>query len=323
MTHRGQVFVGTEVFASPKTEPADRLRAEGFEICVNPYGRRLTRQDYASCLEGIEYILAGLEPYDGGVFSAYPKIRVLSRIGIGVDAIDLEAARAHQIAVYNTPEAPSQSVAELTIGLMIGLLRGVVSMDAAFHQGHWRPQLGRELAHGTVGLLGFGRIGGGVAERLQGFGPRVTACDPRWDEAKARRCGVTRVDFHTLLAESDLLSLHLPLDPSTRHLLDGPRLDLMKHGAFLINTSRGGIVDDAALMERLRSGRLGGAALDVFEAEPDPTPYAGVPHLLLSPHAGSHTVEARYRMELGAVNNLLAYVDARDRGVPPPSGPRP
>jgi len=119
------------------------------------------------------------------------------------------------------------------------------------------------------------------------------------------------------------VSLHLPLDPTTRHLLDGPSLDRMKPGAWLINTSRGGIVEDAALVTRLRSGRLGGAALDVFEAEPETAPYAGVPNLLLSPHVGSNTVEACYRMELQAVRNLIAYVEAKERGEPPPPGPLP
>ena len=322
-TARGMVFVGTETFADPLKEPAEPLLSEGFHLRLNPHNRRLTKPDYPRCFEGVGYILAGLEPYDAEVFAAYPHIRVLSRIGIGVNSIDLDAAQEHRVAVYNTPAAPSRSVAELTLGFMICLLRGVVSMHTDFRQGRWNPFLGRELAHCAVGLLGFGRIGGLVAERLQAFGTRTIACDPRWDEAKARRCGVTRVGFEELLATSEILSLHLPLDPSTRHLLDGPRLDLMKPGACLINTSRGGIVDDTALIERLKARRLGGAALDVFEAEPDPSPYADVPNLLLSPHVGSHTVEARHRMELGAVRNLLAYVRAKEDGLPPPPGPLP
>jgi D-3-phosphoglycerate dehydrogenase len=194
-------------------------------------------------------------------------------------------------------------------------------MNEEFQRGRWNPYLGREAAGRTIGLLGFGRIGGMVAERLCAFGSRLLSYDPVWDKAKADRFGVTYVGFEDLLAQSDILSLHLPLEPATRHLINGSRLDLMKKGAFLINTSRGGIVDDTALIARLRSGRLGGAALDVFEVEPDTSPYAGVPNLVLSAHVGSHTVEARYRMEMGAVHNLLAYVRAMERGEPPPPGP--
>lgn len=317
---RGTVFVATETFADVVKEPLEMLANEGFEVRLNPYGRLLSRNDYAACFDGIDYVIAGLESYSEDVFAHYPRIRVLSRIGIGVDAIDLQAARVHGIAVYNTPAAPSRSVAELTVGFIVCLARGLIFMNQHFHRGRWRPYLGREVADLTIGLLGFGRIGGMVAERLQPFGTRLLASDPCWDQAKAARFEVMRVDFEELLARSDILSLHLPLEPATRHLLDGPRLDLMKPGAKLINTSRGGIVDDAALLNRLRSGRLGGAALDVYEAEPSTTPYAGVPNLIASPHIGSNTAEGRYRMEIGAVRNLLSYVQAKERGQSPPRG---
>lgn len=317
---RGTVLVATEIFADSIREPAELLQAEGLQLRRNPHNRRLTREDYPACFEGVDYVLAGLEPYDDKVFTAYPRIRVLSRIGIGVDAIDLAAAGAHGVAVYNTPAAPSKSVAELTVGFILCLARGLIPMNADFHQGRWMPHLGREMDRLTVGLLGFGRIGGLTAERLQAFGPRLIACDPRWDDAKAKRFGVTRVGFEEILAQSDILSLHLPLDPATRHLIDASRFDSMKPGTCLINTSRGGIVDDKALVARLRSKRLAGAALDVFETEPDTVPYAGVPNLILSPHVGSNTVEARYRMEMGAVRNMIAYVEAVERGVPAPPG---
>jgi D-3-phosphoglycerate dehydrogenase len=320
---RGTVFIATETFAGSMREPADLLDAEGFVVCWNSLNRRLTKQDYPKCLDAVDYVLAGLEPYDRDVFAAYPRIKVLSRIGIGVDSIDLDAARAHGVAVYNAPSAPSRSVADLTLGFILCMTRGITQMHTDFHRGNWNPFLGRELASLTVGLLGFGRIGGMVAERLRPFGARLIACDPKWNAEKADRLGVARVDMTALLAGSDIVSLHLPLDQTTWHLLDGARLDLMKPGAWLVNTSRGGIVQDDALLTRLRSGRLGGVALDVFEAEPETSPYAGVPNLLLSPHVGSNTVEARYRMELQAVRNLIAYVKAKERGEPPPPGPLP
>lgn len=320
---RGRVFAATETFANPRREPEALLRAEGFDVRVNPFNRRLTRADYPECFDGVQYVIAGLEPYDLEVFERFPQIRVISRIGIGVDAIDLQGARARGVAVYNTPAAPSRSVAELTIGLIVSLARGVVWMHSDFHGGRWQPRLGRELEALTVGLVGFGRIGRMVAERLIPFGCRLLACDPRFGQLPPPPPEVTVVALDELLASADVVSLHLPLEPETRGLFDGPRLDRMKPGALLVNTSRGRIVDDKALIDRLRIGRLGGAALDVFEAEPDTAPYAGVPNLLVTPHVGSHTVESRYRMEMGAVKNILAYVEAVERCEAPPEGPWP
>lgn len=317
---RGAVFVATETFAEANPEPAEILAAEGFELRRNPHNRRLTREDYPACYAGVPYVIAGLEPYDDAVFAAHPSIRVVSRIGIGVDAIDLKAANTRGVAVYNTPAAPSKSVAELTVGFILGLIRGLAPMNSDFHGQRWAPRLGRELEQMTVGLLGFGRIGKMTAARLQPFGCRMIACDPEWDASQAEALRVKRVDFDEILAESDILSLHLPLSAETRHLIDAGRLDRMKRDAFLINTSRGGILDDRALIERLVSRRLAGAALDVFECEPDTAPYANVPNLLLSPHIGSNTREARYRMEIGAVRNLLAYVEAIERGTAAPPG---
>lgn len=317
---RGKVFVATETFAAAVSEPKELLLAHGFDLGLNEEGRPLSRGDYPKYLGQVDYVIAGLEPYDANVFAAYPRIKVLSRIGIGTDAIDLAAAKQYGVHVYNTPDAPSRSVAELVAGFILCMARGILEMTNDFRSGLWKPRQGFELSGKTLGLGGFGRTGKLVAERMGPFGMRLIACDPVWDEAAARRLGVQHVDMPTLLAESDVISLHVPLKPDTRHLMNGDRLDALKKGAYLINTSRGGVVDDAALIERLRSGHLAGAALDVFEQEPDVAPYMNVPRLWLSPHAGSNTIEGRYRMEMGAVNNLLGYVGAREAGREPPAG---
>src|SRR5713226_7962658 len=143
-TARGRVLVGTEIFATVE-EPAALLEAAGFEIRLNPYNRRLVPEDYSEVLEDVDYVLAGLEPYHGPTFERFPQLRVISRIGIGLDSVDLEAAAAHGVAVYNTPAAPSQSVAELTVGVIVALARGVIPMNADFHRNEWCPLLGREL----------------------------------------------------------------------------------------------------------------------------------------------------------------------------------
>jgi D-3-phosphoglycerate dehydrogenase len=321
MRTNGTVLLATETFAAVETRPERALVEAGFELRRNRHNRRLGRADYPEMLRDVDYVMAGLEPYDREVFQGYPRLKVISRIGIGVDAIDVKAASACGVAVYNTPAAPSRSVAELTMGFILCLLRGIPRMNTDLHSGCWRPYQGLDLASRTIGLVGCGRIGRLVAAMLGSFGSRVLVCDPIVDETAARRLGVELVGLEELLRSSDLVSLHVPLYEGTRHLINGARLDLMQPTAFLVNTSRGGIVDDAELIRRLNSNRLAGAALDVFEVEPITTPYAGVQKLLVSPHIGSNTVEGRFRMEMGAVQNLLDYVKALELGQPIPQGP--
>jgi D-3-phosphoglycerate dehydrogenase len=314
------VLVGTETFGIPNPEPKRILEDRGIEVRLNPFNRRLTPTDYQECLADVKYVIAGLEPYDTEIFQQFPEIKVLSRIGIGIDSIDLAAAKSHNVSVYNTPSAPSLSVAEQTIAFVVGLSRGLFKMNADFHKGSWNPYMGREIASLTIGLLGFGRIGGMVAERLVPFGCHLIGSDPSWDNEKAEISGVQQVSLETLLKEADILSVHIPLGPDTHHFVNHEMMKRMKPGAYLINTARGGIVDDNALIEHLNSGHLGGAALDVFEEEPDTTRYKGVPNLVAIPHAGSNSAEARYRMEIGAVENLLAFIDAENAGSATPEG---
>ena len=317
------VLVGTETFGIPNPEPKKILEDRGIEVRLNPFNRRLTPADYQECLADVKYVIAGLEPYDTEIFQKFPEVKVLSRIGIGVDSIDLAAAKSHSVSVYNTPSAPSLSVAEQTIAFVVGLSRGLFQMNADFHAGSWNPYMGREIASLTIGLLGFGRIGGMVAERLVPFGCRLIGSDPSWDSEKAETFGVQQVSLETLLKEADILSVHIPLGPDTHHFVNHEMMGGMKSSAYLINTARGGIVDDNALIEHLNSGHLSGAALDVFEEEPDTTRYKGVPNLVAIPHAGSNSAEARYRMEIGAVENLLAFIDAENAGLATPDGIEP
>jgi D-3-phosphoglycerate dehydrogenase / 2-oxoglutarate reductase len=314
------VLVGTETFGVPNPEPRDILEDYGIELRLNPFNRRLTPADYDECLDGVSYVIAGLEPYNTEIFRRYPQIKVLSRIGIGVDSIDLAAAETHGVTVYNTPAAPSLSVAEQTIAFIIALSRGLFQMNGDFHKGLWQPFMGREVSSLTVGLLGFGRIGGMVAERLMPFGCRLIGHDPCWDNDKASAFSVKNVPLATVIEEADILSIHIPLGPDTHHFVNRQLMQKMKTGAYLINTARGGIVDDEALIDLLRSGRIAGAALDVFEDEPNTSLYEGVPNLIAIPHAGSNSAEARYRMEMGAVQNLIAYIEADKTGQTTPPG---
>jgi (S)-sulfolactate dehydrogenase len=240
---------------------------------------------------------------DGELLARAPRLQVVGRLGVGLDNIDVAACRARRIEVIPATGANAQAVAEFVIGAVMFLLRGAYAATDAVAAGAWpRSTLsgGRETAGKTLGIVGFGGIGRLVARLAQGLGMQVVASDPLLPEGDAvwSEFGVGRRELDALLAEADAITLHVPLTPETRHLIDAGRIALMREGAVLINTARGGVVDEPALAAALRAGRLGGAALDVFEEEPlgAGSVLAGVPNLLLTPHIAGVTVESNRRV---------------------------
>jgi len=264
-------------------------------------------------------LIAGVEPLTANVFDRAGALRVVSRCGVGLDSVDLNAAVQHDILVTNTPDAPTQPVAELVIAHMLDLLREVSRCDRQVRAGQWQPRMGGLLQGRVVGLLGFGRIGRRVADILTAFGAKLLVADPVLsDRSTNLPAGVTAVDLERLLLDSDVVSLHLPYSPSTRHIIDRQALSLMKPTALLVNVARGGLIDESALHEALDSGRLAGAGLDVFESEPYAGPLAALDNVLITAHMGSYAREARIAMEREAVENLIAGLE--QVGVLPWSG---
>lgn len=250
------------------------------------------------------------------LISGAHRLRVIGRAGVGVDNIDVDAATERGIAVLNAPAGNTVSAAELTFALMLALARRLVAADRSIRDGQWaRSRLaGVELQGKTLGLVGAGRIGGEVAKRARAFGLHVLACDPYLSAERAEALGVQRVSLDELLERADIVSLHVPLTASTRGLIGEAQLQRMKRTAFLINTSRGGVVDEPALVRALEQGRIAGAALDVFAEEPLPaeSPLRGAPNLLLMPHLGASTREAQESVALeiaGAVRAALVEGD--------------
>lgn len=240
---------------------------------------------------------------DGELLAAAPRLRVVGRLGVGLDNIDVAACKARDIEVFPATGANALAVAEYVVASVMVLLRGAYLSSAAVAAGQWpRPQLseGRETAGRTLGLVGFGGIGQLTARLAQGLGMRAVACDPLLaaDAPDWAQSGVARRELDDLLAESDAVSLHVPLTAQTRGLLDATRIGRMKAEAVLINTARGGIVDEAALAQALHSGKLAGAALDVFDHEPlaAGSPLAEAPNLILTPHIGGVTRESNTRV---------------------------
>lgn len=280
---------------------AAALERAGLAVKANPKKRKLTEDETLALFAEVRPagLVAGLEPLNRRVLeAARAHLKVVSRCGTGLDNVDLDAAKELGIRVYNTPDAPAPAVAELTLALMLAALRGVAESDRAVRAGRWERRVGGLLGARTVGVVGYGRVGRRVAALCRAFGCTALAYDPvPFEDAAVRRAGLAE-----LLAESDVVTLHAS---GTARLLDAAALAAMKKGAVLVNTARGGLVDEAALAAALRSGALSAAGLDVFEAEPYAGPLKDLPNVVLTAHLGSAAAECRGRMELEAAENLV------------------
>jgi len=277
-------------------------------VVYNPTRRPLTSAELRDLLPGCDGYIAGLDAIDRAALEGADRLQVIARYGVGVDNVDLAAAAEKGIIVTNTPGANSGSVAELAVGLMLALGRNLVEAATAARAGAWPRLQGTSLECRCVGLLGFGAIGRQVARRLSGFGCRVLAYDPFPDMQAAANMGVELAPFDEVLAQADFISLHLPVLPETRRLVNAEFLARMKDGACLVNTARGELIDEAALVEALLSGKLRGAALDVFPVEPPAAdnPLLQLPQVLVTPHISSHTDIATRNMGSMALAECLA-----------------
>lgn len=306
------VAVSTSSFGRHDRQPLELLREAGYEVRSNPHGRRLGRAETIALLDGAVGLIAGTETLDREVMEAAPALQAIARCGTGMDNVDQQAAADRGIAVHSTPEPPAEAVAELTLAGLLALLRHLPAADRQLRQGEWHKQMGNLLRGRTIGLVGLGRVGKRLVELLMPFVCPILAVDPVPDEWFAERHGIRFVGLDRLLAEADVVSLHLAPPKESGVLLDRQRLETLKPGAILINTARGGLVDEAALYELLSAGRLGGAFLDVFAEEPYQGPLTELPQVLLSPHVGSYALESRVRMEIEATEALIAALAGED-----------
>jgi D-3-phosphoglycerate dehydrogenase len=318
MMPKRNVYVSTVPFSSVSPEPLARLEAAGLQVRINPHRRKMTRSEMMSVLPDTDYLVAGIETLDAEVLASAPRLRLISRVGIGLDAIAFDACRARNIQVTYTPDAPTLAVAELNVGLALDALRQISTTTALMHRGVWQPAMGSLLRGKTVGLLGFGRIGKTTAQLLQSFRVQCLACDPVWDIATARALAVERCDLPQLLAAADILFVCVPIARTTRNLIGAAELSAMKPTAILINTARGGIVVEADLANALRSGQLQHAALDVFAEEPYSGELADLDNCTLTAHMAAAAAECRAQMELEAVCEVVRFVHGEPLLQPAP-----
>ena len=300
---RPTVLLSVSSFGAAGDGPVRLLESAGFDVIPNPHGRKLREEEIAELIVDVDAVIAGTEPLNAAVLERAGRLRVISRVGVGLENVDLNAALRMGIVVRNTPEALTDAVAELTLGGLLSVLRQIGRMDRDMHAGAWERQMGGLLRGRTVGIVGLGRIGRRLAELLHPFEVRIIGSDRAPDAGVAAHLGVTYVELDELLAESDVVSLHLP--GMSDALIGERELALMKPGSILINASRGGLVDEAALHAAIAEDRLAGAYLDTFATEPYDGPLRELPTVILTPHAGSYAAEARERMETEAVQNLV------------------
>lgn len=304
MNRPARVFISTSSFASWDDQPLRLLRDAGLDVEVNPFGRKLTSDECLRLYRDIDGLIAGTEDLNAEILHSATNLKVISRCGAGTDSVDKKAAEERDIKVFATAP-PTQAVAELTLGLILALLRWISGQDRLVRSGVWQKQMGCLLAGKTLGILGLGRIGKRVVELTMAFELRYVAWDIDPDQRFAAEHGVLLVELSELLRSADIVAVHLPYTPRLHGVIGESELALMKSDAVLINTARGGLVDEAALHKALKERRIAGAALDVFEHEPYTGHLRELENVILTPHIGSYAREARVEMEIEATRHLI------------------
>lgn len=313
-----KVLVTRKIYERPL-----QLLREKAEVTLNPEDRSMTPAEIMAALPGKMGVLAmGSDPWTAQLLEAGKDLKIVANNAVGFNNIDLAAATRLKIAATNTPDVLTDTTADLTFALILGVARRIAEADRFVRAGKWAGwtptlMIGRDVHDKTLGIIGLGRIGSAVARRGQGFNMRVAYYDiRRLDPAVEQQHQLQFMPLRDLLEVSDFVTLHVPLTPETKHLIGAEELGLMKKTAYLINASRGPVVDEKALIEALRSGKISGAGLDVFEAEPKVSPeLLRMENTVLVPHIGSATDETRQAMTQRAVNNILAVI----RGEIPPN----
>lgn len=295
-----KIVSGTSSFADGNSELQKMFDDRGIELVRNPFGRRLTREEIVDHLQGAEGLLAGLEPLDEDVFAKCPNLKAIARVGIGMDNVDIESAKKHGIKVSNTPDGPTDAVAEMTVAALLSICHNIIVSDRDVHNGIWKKRLGRSISELTVLIIGYGHIGRRTAAMLRGLGANVIIYD-KFDR-ESSTCSL-----EDGLNEADVVSLHAS---GTDEIISSDMLKMMKDGIIILNSARGGLINEKALCAALKSGKVGYFWGDALWSEP----YDGIlkecDNAVLTPHICTYTTKCRSSMEKQAVENLF-----RDLGV--------
>jgi D-3-phosphoglycerate dehydrogenase len=314
-----KVLITTVPFGQKDRTPLDLLEKNNIEYLINPFNKKLTEDELLDLVFDFDVIIAGTEQISNRVMGKANNLKMISRVGIGLDSVDLVSAEKRGIKVSYTPDAPAPAVAELTMGMMLTLLRSVHVSSSQMHSGKWYRFFGRRLSKVTIGIIGIGRIGSKVLEHLKGFeSPRILVNDISVKDDISNNFNVEWSSKEEIYKQSDIVSLHLPLTGKTKDMIKKKHLLSMKTDAIIINTSRGGIINENDLYEVMQSGHLSGAAIDVFNNEPYSGDLKNIERCLLTAHMGSMSADCRTRMEIEATEEAVRFLTGKTlEGVVP------
>jgi len=305
-----RILITTVPFGNIDRTPLDLLEKNGIEYVLNPFNTKLTSMQLMELVSGFDIIIAGTEEINSDVFEKAEKLKFISRVGIGLDNINLSKAKEKNVKISYTPDAPAPAVAELALTLILSLLRSIQLSNIQLHQGHWHRYFGRRISNVTIGIIGAGRIGCQVIKKLIALGVKTILVNEntpslellKFDELK----WVSKEDIYK---NSDVITLHIPLTTITKNMIKKEELLLMKKDALIINTSRGGIINEDDLFEVMTEGHLGGAAIDVFIDEPYYGKLRQIDRCILTAHMGSMSIDCRSQMEIEATKEVIRFIN--------------
>lgn len=304
-----KVLITTVPFGDKNRLPIELLENAQIEFLINPLGRKLTEDELVEMISDFDVLIAGTEQITEKVISNAKALKLISRVGIGLDSVDLAAAKRYGVNVSYTPDAPAPAVAELAIGLILSLLRSTHIANSQLHRGEWRRHFGRRLPHVTIGVIGAGRIGGRVIKHLSSLGAgRILVNDHSLDTNLYRGLNIEYADKEVIYTQADVISIHVPLTRDTKNMIQRAQLLKMKSDAIIVNTSRGGIVNEFDLAEALNEGHLGAAAIDVFTNEPYSGDLSAIERCMLTSHMGSMSLDCRSQMEIEATEEAIRFL---------------
>ena len=305
------IQIATYPFGNCDPKPVAVLEQTDYEIRYNPLGRRLKSNEVKDVVREASGIIAGTEPYTREVIEQCRNLRVLSRVGVGLDNVDFKACLENDVIVTYTPDAPSEGVADLTVAQIINLLRGICISNESVRKGFWQRIVGKSVSEVNIGVLGVGRIGKKVIQRLNAFDANIYACDLKPDYKFGEKHKLKWVNKKQLFEICELITVHIPMNNANYNCIGHNELSSMPDGALLINTSRGSILDENALLSHLQNQHLGGAALDVFVEEPYRGPLAELENVIFTAHIGASANKCRIMMEYEAAEDCIRVLQGQ------------
>jgi D-3-phosphoglycerate dehydrogenase len=306
-----KVLVASTNFSLYCKDAKKLLEENGFEIVENTLGRPLSHDDLAPIVSDIFGVIAGVDVWDEKLFSKAPELKILTRFGVGLDNFDLQAAKKHGVMACHARAMNANAVAESAVAMILNAMKGIPHLTDSLREGEWERFMGEELTGKTVGLLGFGAIGQRVAQMLQGFEVKLYAFDKYPNKEIAEKYHVTMTEAETILKTCDIISMHLPSLPETHHYMNRETFGKLKDGSYFVNTARGALVDESALLEAVKYGKLRGASLDVYEEEPakPSNPLLHLPNVFCTPHTAAETEETYRRISLCCAKQIMAVAN--------------